>query len=286
MPALSRRDFVVRAGALAVGTKAALAMSKLSAGNLGVQLYTVRNIIGSDPLTVLQAIQSMGYTEVEVTYDNLDKLWGPLQSTKLKPVSIHVPTAIFRAGGAHLEEVLSDLQKKGFQYVVVPYIAPNERGGADTFKSLAGTLNIAGARAKHYGMSLCYHNHAFEFEPMNGTTGMEIMMKETQKGIVSLELDIFWATVAGHNPVELLKTYSGRIPLLHLKDEAPGLATQYNEKVPPTTFKEIGNGSINISEVLAAADKEGVKHYFVEQDQSPDPIISLRQSFGYLKSQF
>ena len=83
-----------------------------------------------------------------------------------------------------------------------------------------------------------------------------------------------------------MKKYSGRVSLLHLKDKAKGLPTQYNEKVPPTTFKEIGNGSIDIPAVLSAADAEGVRQYFVEQDQSTDPIVSLRQSYNYLKTQF
>ncbi|MBV9885868.1 MAG: sugar phosphate isomerase/epimerase, partial [Acidobacteria bacterium] len=128
--------------------------------------------------------------------------------------------------------------------------------------------------------------HAFEFKPVAEGTGLELLLSQTQKGLVSLELDIFWASVAGHDPVELLKTYAGRILLLHLKDKAPGLAVQYDERVPPTTFKEVGNGSIDIPAVLSASDAAGVRHYFVEQDQTPDPIASLRQSYKYLSSRF
>jgi sugar phosphate isomerase/epimerase len=114
-------------------------------------------------------------------------------------------------------------------------------------------------------------------------------MTEAAKDHLALEMDIFWVTVAGHNPIDLLKTYAGRVPLLHLKDKAQGVPTQpqYNEKVPHETFKEIGNGSINIPAVLKAADAAGVKHYFVEQDQTPgDPLESLRQSYAYLSKQF
>lgn len=158
----------------------------------------------------------------------------------------------------------------------------------DVFKSLAQMLNTSGKRAKALGLKMCYHNHAFEFEPLTGgTLGLDVLMNETDKSAVSLELDIFWTSVAGHDPVALLKKYSGRVPLLHLKDKAQGLATQYNEKVPPETFKEIGNGSIDIPVVLSTANSAGVRHYFVEQDQtSGDPIASLRQSYTYLQSQF
>jgi sugar phosphate isomerase/epimerase len=170
---------------------------------------------------------------------------------------------------------------------VLPYIPPAQRGGADTFKHLAETLNTAGEKAKAAGLTLCYHNHAFEFEPLNGTTGLDMLMRETHKGLVSLELDIFWASVAGHDPVVLLKKYSGRVPLVHLKDKVSGIAVQYNENVPHEAFKEIGNGSIDIPAVLAAANKAGARHYFVEQDQTPgDPIDSLRESYKYLSSRF
>ncbi len=287
MSRLTRRTFLARTAALASAAKLALA-KPLTKGNLGVELYTVRNIILKDPATVLKSIQDIGYTEVEPTYANLPEIWPALQQTGLKPVSVHVDYAIYKEGGSHLDTVLADVKQRGFEYAVVPYVPPAERGGMEMFKRFAAMLNDSGKRAKANGLRLCYHNHAFEYAPLNGgTTGLEILMNETDKDLVSLELDIFWASVAGHDPVTLLKTYSGRVPLLHLKDKAAGLATQYNETVPPQTFKEIGNGSIDISAVLSAADSAGVRHYFVEQDQTPgDPIASLRQSYSYLSSQF
>ena len=113
-------------------------------------------------------------------------------------------------------------------------------------------------------------------------------MENTDKRNVGLEMDVFWVTVAGHDPVDLLGTYAGRVPLLHVKDKAKGIpaAPQFNENVPKQTFKEAGNGSIDIPAVLRAADTAGVKHYFVEQDQTPDPIASLRQSYEYLSKHF
>jgi sugar phosphate isomerase/epimerase len=283
----SRRQFFIQSAAALPVSRAAFAMDKLQAGNLGVQLYTVRGVIKKNPSATLQAIQEIGYTEVEATYDNLDQIWSALKQTKLKPISIHLDEKIFMEGGNHLDTALSDVKQRGFEYAVLPYIPTSERGGADVFKHLASTLNKAGERAKAQGLTLCYHNHAFEFQPMNGTTGLEILMSETQKGLVYLEMDIFWVTVAGHDPVALLKKYAGRVRLLHLKDRARGGETQYNENVPKDAFKEAGNGSIDIPAVLRAADAAGVKHYFVEQDETPgDPIASLRQSYKYLSSLF
>ena len=288
MSQLSRRTFLARTAALASVASSGFAKNPLTKGNLGVQLYTVRNIISNDPAAVLKSIQDIGYTEVEPVYATLPQIWAALKQTSLKPVSVHVDFAIYKEGGNRLDTTLADVKQRGFEYAVVPYVPPAERGGMDVFKRLAAMLNDSGKRAKANGLTLCYHNHAFEYEPLNGgTTGLEFLMNETDKDLVSLELDIFWASVAGHDPVTLLKTYAGRVPLLHLKDKARGLATQYNEKVPPQTFKEIGNGSIDIPAVLSAADSAGVRHYFVEQDQtSGDPIASLRQSYTYLSSHF
>lgn len=287
MSRLSRRTFLARTAALASVAKLALA-DPLTKGNLGVQLYTVRNIILKDPATVLKSIQDIGYSEIEAVYASVPQIWPALKQTNLKPISVHVDYSIYKEGGSHLDTVLADVKRRGFEYAVVPYVPPAERGGMEFFKHFASMLNASGKRAKAHGLKLCYHNHAFEYAPLEGgTTGLEVLMKETDKKLVSLELDIFWASVAGHDPVTLLKTYSGRIPLLHLKDKAKGFPTQYNEKVPPGTFKEIGNGSIDIPAVLSAADSEGVRHYFVEQDQtSGDPLASLRQSYTYLSSQF
>jgi sugar phosphate isomerase/epimerase len=287
MSRTSRRTFVAQSAAILTSARALFAWESLRASNLGVQLYTVRNVIGKDPASILKQIQEIGYTEIEATYGNLDQIWSGLKETSLQPVSVHVDLAILK-DAAKVDNVLPSLKEKGFRYVVVPYIPPAERGGADMFKELASTLNTIGQKAHANGLRLCYHNHAFEFQPQGSTTGFELLMSNTDKDLVSLELDIFWVSVAGHDPVELLDTYKGRVLLLHLKDKAKDFTkAQYNENVPKSTFKEIGSGSVNIPAALKAADRAGVEHYFVEQDQTPgDPIASLRKSFQYLSGQF
>lgn len=283
----TRRSFVAQAAALLPLSRAAFGKEPLRRSDLGVQLYTVRKVIEKDPSVTLKAIQDIGYSEVEATYGNLDKIWPALKETALKPVSVHGDTAVFLEGGSKLDVTIADVKQRGFRYLVVPYIPVEQRGGADMFKNLADKLNQAGEKAKAAGLTLCYHNHAFEFAPQGDTIGLDILMKNTQPDLVSLELDIFWASVAGHDPVSLLKTYSGRVKLLHLKDKAKGVGVQYNEKVAATAFKEIGSGSIDIPAVLAAANTEGVENYFVEQDQTPgDPIASLRKSYEYLSKHF
>jgi sugar phosphate isomerase/epimerase len=287
MSRISRRTFGVETAAWLGAARTVFAREPLRSGNLGVQLYTVRNTLTKDPGAVLKSIQDIGYGEVEAVYGSLEAVWPALQQTKLKPTSIHVDTAIFMEGGDKLDAAIANVKQRGFTYIVLPYIPPAQRGGAETFKKLADTLNKSGEKAKAAGLTLCYHNHAFEFEPLNGATGLDLLMHDTQKGLVSLELDIFWASVAGHDPVSILKKYSGRVPLIHLKDKAAGVPVQFNENVPHEAFKEVGAGTIDIPAVLAAASKAGVHHYFVEQDQTPgDPIESLRQSHKYLSGRF
>ncbi len=185
-----------------------------------------------------------------------------------------------------LDSALSSLKQRGFEYVVLPFYE-TAKGGADGVKRAAELMNKAGEQANAKGLIFCYHNHAHDFQPVNGTPALELLLKQTDPNLVHLEMDIFWVSVAGQNPVELLKTYSGRVPLLHLKDKARGVPVQFNEKVPPTAFKAIGSGSIDIPAVLTAADSAGVRHYFVEQDQTPgNPLASLGQSYKYLSSHF
>jgi len=252
---------------------------------IGLQLYTVRDIILDNPQKVLTEISDIGYREAEVTSDNLDKIWDALVATKLKAVSLHVDPSSFKGASSHLDTAFAAAKMKGFGYVVYPYLPPAERGGLDAIKRLADNLNKASKSAESNGVKLCYHNHAFEFEPMEGTTPLEVLMKETDPKLVGLELDIFWVVTAGQDPKALLKKYAGRIPLVHLKDRVTPAAPHYNEDVPRTDFKEVGHGAIDIPGVLAVASEVGVKHFFVEQDSTPgNPIVSLKQSYDYLST--
>lgn len=273
MPTITRRTF-----AASLLTASVAAAAKLTQENLGVQVYTVRNILGSDPAKVLNEIHKIGYAELEATADTVAKAWPAIQGSGLKLTSLHLNTK-------PTDAQFADAKAKGFTYAVVPYIPPDMRGGVDVMKKLAASLQDSGKRAQEHGLQLCYHSHAFEYEPMGGTTPLEILMGETDPKLVKLELDIFWAAVAGHDPVAVLKQYSGRVPLLHLKDKAKGMVpdAQFNEKVPNELFKEVGSGSLNMPAVLRQADIAGVQHYFVEQDQSPDPIASLRESYRFLQ---
>ncbi len=278
MPTLSRRSFLAASAAVA-------AVEAKQLKGFGAQLYSLRSIINEKPLEVLRGLEAAGYTEAEVIRANMDKIWDALKQTKLNPVSLHIDTQMFTKDIEKLNPALDDAKKRGFSYVVCPYIAPADRGGVDVIKKLADTLNKAGERCRAAGINLCYHNHAFEFEPVAGGGNLlDVLMKNTDPKLVGLELDIMWAKVGGVEPVKVFEQFKGRIPLVHMKNVKGGIGPQYNEKVPKEAFEEVGKGVIAIGPVLVAAQKAGAKHFFVEQDQTPgNPLDSLRGSATYLK---
>jgi len=261
---------------------------------LGAQLYTLRYILPDGPAEVLKKLAAIGYEEAEVLQAGFSDLGPLIADAGLKPKSMHMlPPVVTGSWGdmekpadASVEAVADIAATAGISYLVMPYLLPVDRGtDLDHYKKLAEKLNAAGAAAKAAGLGFAYHNHAFELEPIEGSTPLDTLIAETDAATVQLELDVFWVSVAGHDPAETLRRHAGRVPLVHLKDKAAGLATQFNEKVTPETFKEVGNGSIDFAAVLAAAKETGVKHYFVEQDQTQgDPLASLRQSYDHIRS--
>ena len=174
------------------------------------------------------------------------------------------------------------------KYLVLPYLMAAERGGgAAYYLQLADRLNTVGEQVKKAGLQLCYHNHGFEFEPLpDGRRPLDVLMAAVKPELVKLELDVFWVSLTGADPVALIKQYSGRIPLLHLKDKAKGTAPETQEsKVAPTTFTPVGAGAVDFPAVLKAAAAAGVEQYFVEQDHAQgDPIAALKQSYQYLRT--
>jgi len=278
---ISRRNFL-QAGSAAAALSTQISAKTLAA--VGVQLYTVRGVLPAHPAETLRAIQSIGYAEVETGGVPLEKFWSDLEKTRLKAVSFHLDSALVTKGPEdQLDRTLADLKQRGFAYAVFPYLPPAERGGLDVIRAFAAKLNRAGEKCRATGLRFCYHNHAFEFQPMGGKRPIDILIEETDPKVVGFELDCFWVSVAGNDPVEMAHRLNGRLPLVHLKDKAPNTPVRYNESVPAATFKEVGNGVINWPAVLKATAAAGAQHYFVEQDQTPgDPIASLRQSFEFI----
>jgi sugar phosphate isomerase/epimerase len=278
---MTSRRTILKAGALTAALSKLLLADQLK--DIGVQLYTVRTVLPQKPAETLKAIRAIGYTQIEGTLAGFDKLWPDVQASGLKPVSMHLDANLVLQKSDDLARAAEQLKKYGFSYAVFPYLAPAARGGPDVIKALAEKLNWAGEKCNAAGLKFAYHNHAFEFAMVDGAPLLHTLLDNTDQKLVGFELDAFWSSVAGHDPVEMIDHLKGRVMLLHLKDKAEGTPVMFNESVPKTAFKEVGHGVIDWPKVLRAATDAGVERYFVEQDQTPgDPLDSLRQSYEYL----
>jgi len=299
MQNLSRRSFlkssaVATAGLMTPGLLRASAVRAAESGvldHLGVALYTVRDQMQADAAGTLKAIVDLGYRYVET---GLVPALGPaLKAAGLKQASAYAPTYLvtgnrkaWTGAGEMLPEsytwnqAIDEAKAQGLEYLVIVYLMKAERGGLDVYKDLAARLAKAGEACRKAGLGLAYHPHAFEYEMIDGVRPIELLLKETPKEALGLELDTFWSSIAGVDPVKMVQTYTGRVPLVHLKDKAKGTPVQYDEgKVPHEAFKETGRGEVNFAAFLPAAARAGVKYYYVEQDYSAgSPLDSLRTS--------
>ena len=299
MQNLSRRSFlkssaVATVGLMTPGLLRASAVRAAEAGlldHLGVALYTVRDQMQADAAGTLKAIADLGYRYVETGL--LPALGPALKAAGLKQASAYAPTYLvtgnrkaWTGAGEMLPEsytwsqAIDEAKAQGLEYLVIVYLMKAERGGLDVYKDLAARLAKAGEACRKAGLGLAYHPHAFEYEMIDGVRPIELLLKETPKEALGLELDTFWSSIAGVDPVKMVQTYAGRVPLVHLKDKAKGTPVQYDEgKVPHEAFKETGRGEVNFGAFLPAAARAGVKYYYVEQDYSAgSPLDSLRTS--------
>ncbi len=260
---------------------------------LGVQLYTLRFVLPNDADNVLKTVAEIGFKEIEVLRRDMWAQKPLYDKYGLKPVSGHFETPILTKGplwpGMNadytLEKAIEDCNKLGMKYIVAPYVMPKDRGDLEYFRKFCDSLNAAGEQIGKAGLTLCYHNHAFEFKGQPGERVWDVMVQRFDKKYVQFELDLFWVSVAGQVPVEMLKSLRGRVPLVHLKDKGWGTPTQFDESVKPEAFKEVGAGTLEFPAILRACEKAGVQHYFVEQDQTPkDPLASIRLSYTNLRN--
>ncbi len=254
---------------------------------LGVQLYTVRSIFPKDPEGVIKSIAQIGYKEAEVLQANIDQVMPLLKENGMTAPSGHFDTGLITGKRKDMswEGAIDQAKKYGLNFMVMPYIAPEERGNLDFYRALADKMNHAGEACAKAGLQFCYHNHAFEFEGKKGERPWDVLNERWDKTLVHLEVDVFWVTVAGLSASEFVREYSKRVPLVHLKDEAFGTPQQFNERVKPEAFKEVGTGLLDFRAILRACEAAGVQHYIVEQDQTKgNPVESLRLSYNNIRN--
>lgn len=266
---------------------AALAPDNKYRKNIGIQLYTLRDALGKDAAGTLKAVAAAGYKQVEpYGFPNCQPLLDGAKAAGLALNSTHFEWGSVvspkDAAMSDFQKIVEKAKEVGLSHLVIPYLADGERRTLDDYKKIAANANKAAEITKAAGIQLSYHNHAFEFAPKEGgKCGYDIFMDEFSKD-VKFEVDVFWIKVANLDPSELITKLSGRVSQLHLKDLKSGLKLPEYGQIPNDSFKELGNGIIPMEPIIAAAEKAGVVHCHVEQDQSPDAMASIKQSIAYL----
>lgn len=241
---------------------------------IGIQLYTLRSLLERDFDGTLARVAEIGYREVEFAgYYNRtpEQVREVLRRTGLTAPSAHIPVP---ATDADWQRALDAATIIGHQWAVIPWIDPAQRGTA--LPGLADRLNHLGAMTKAAGLRQAYHNHDFEFASNgSGGTWLDALLTHTDPQLVSFEMDVYWVTKAGADPLALMAKYPGRFPLLHLKDATPA---------PERRMADVGSGTIDWPAVLRAARTQGLEHAFVERDDASDPLASARASYTYLSA--
>ena len=252
---------------------------------LGLQLYTVRTEMAKDFEGTLAKVAASGYQEVEFAgYFDQDpkKVRAVLDRNKLTAPSTHLDYATVEN---KLDQAIETSRIIGHQFIVNPWLDEEMRKQPDVWKRVAATFNKAGETCKKAGLQFAYHNHHFEFVPVNGIAPFDVLLKECDANLVNIELDLCWTTVARQDPVALFQRNPGRFPLVHVKglkkipDGQPPVP--FDQAIPNIT--DVGTDDmIDWKRIFAQSREAGIKHYFVEHDQPSSPFDSIKASAGYL----
>jgi sugar phosphate isomerase/epimerase len=271
--AMDRRTFLGTVTAATVlGSRLSWAADDRKIDKIGLQLYTVRDAMKSDVAGTLAKVAQIGYREVEFAglFGHSPKeARAMLDKDGLTAPSSHVP---YETLGADWEKTLEDAKTLGQSYIVLPSVDDQLLKQADSLNKLVETMNRAGEASKKAGIQFAYHNHAKEFVDVNGKLAYDILLQQTDPNLVKMEMDLYWITKAGHDPLVYFEKYPGRFPLVHVKDMAKDGG-----------FADVGSGTMDFKKIFAQSDKAGIKHYFVENDQPKSPFEDIRISFDYLE---
>lgn len=239
----------------------------------GVQLYTLRDLMAKSVPDTLRLVAEIGYKEVEFAgYFDLkpQALRKILDDLGLSATAAHVPLEALQQ---EFDATLDAAHKLDHRFLVLPYLNEQQRDTLDKYKKLAAQMNAWGEKCAEAGITLAYHNHDFEFMPLDKQIPYDLLLAETDPKNVVMELDLYWAVKAGRDPQHYFRTHPGRFPLWHLKD----MSRDGN-------FADLGQGVIDFASILAGAEVAGFRHGFVEHDQSAAPVETIRTGFEALKT--
>ena len=298
-----RRDFLKMTGVFAAGSllipfgcapkKAPETVAEViipaKPKDIGLQLYTLRNEIQNNGLeATLERVASIGYKWMEPFGYEGRKFLGktPQEFSKIlsdlgmSMPSVHSVTEVSSAGGKdaiidQMKTTAEDAITAGSKYLVWAFLKPEDRTGMDDYKRHIETWNKFGEVCKQTGIQFAYHNHDFEFIEYDGVKPYDVIMKETDADLVKFELDLYWITKSGNDPVEYFKKDPGRFHLWHVKDMDP----------TDDFFAPVGQGKMDFKKIFDARETSGLKYFFVEQDATREgvsPLDTIAVSWNYL----
>ncbi len=285
---MTRRKFIKNTAILAASAYLlpSFAHAAKPNGRLGLQLYTLRDVLPKGPREVIKKVAEAGYQDVETYGYGNGRFWGVAPSdlrgflveNGLSSYSGHYNINPLNIPDPELDGIIRAAKALGQTYITIPYLGAELRKTADDYKRIAAQMNVIGEKCKKAELRLAYHNHDFEFTRFGNVTGQDILLQETDAKLVDFELDLYWVKRAGHDILDLFKRYPGRFTMWHVKDM---------DKAKPNLNTEIGSGTIDFKAVFAQAKKSGLKQFFVEQENfsaGMDPFKSIAQSNQYIKS--
>lgn len=267
---------------------------------IALQLYSVREEAYDDFFGTLKKVKELGYDGVEFAglFDNEPAMVRSFcEEIGLVPLSAHVPFDVLIAD---TQKAVSEYKDLGCGYIAVPYLTEDKRPGSDGFAPMLDGIRKIGGICAKYGMTLLYHNHDFEFKKLGDNYGLDIIYSQISEDLLQTELDTCWINVAGEYPAEYIRKYSGRAPVVHLKDffmkelgggrlyDLIGINNaEESSGEEAFSFMPLGRGCQDIPGILRACAESGTKWVVVEQDmpnKGNTAMNAAKQSKDYLKS--
>lgn len=297
----TRREFLRNSGGLSAAALVATTLGSSAAAwadpmglPVGIQLYTVRGVIGTDTPGTLKQLHDIGYREVETA--GFGKYSAKEFGQLIKDAGLSCPSAHLPLNGPDYGQVFDDAHALGVTYATSstlsadsgePRTAPKGPHGwpllgLDGFKRLAAKMNDVGTKAKAAGLKYAYHNHDLEFQKMpDGSFGYDVLLNETDHALVKFEIDCGWMVVGGASPVAYMKKYPNRFRMIHVKDFE---AMPQAGKRPQGS--ELGAGFIDYKPIFAEGRRAGIQHAFAEQEgpYTKPEMESARIDYAYLHS--
>ncbi len=253
---------------------------------IGLQLYTVRDQMKGDFDGTIAKVASIGYKEVEFAGyfgHTPEQVRAVIDRNGLTSPSCHVEYAVL---SDKWPSVIESSKTIGQSYIVCPWIPEEIRKQPDGWKRAIDTFNHAGEISKKSGIQFAYHNHWFEFLPVNGKLPYDMLLEQCDPDLVKMELDLCWITVAGADPLTYFNRYPGRFPLVHVKDmkKLPKVSASGGQDFGDSLkdMTAVGSGIIDWKRIFAQSEKAGIKHYIVEHDKPEAPFESIKISYDYL----